>query len=121
MDRQGKVIGTELKTENNTKKIMSASLITIGEFSLEKTDPLNWTLTRAIETTRKQDVKRRDGSIASKKGEEYTQEVFIGFYGSLEQGLLAIVKESLGVDCSGIQDILQQIKELKEDIASIKL
>lgn len=90
-------------------------------YEILRYDERNWTLTRYDDVLAEKDHKNpKTGEITRKKGEKYTKEVKMGYYGEAATAMKAIIKDSLGRDCKDLVDLRGQIAELRADLNQLR-
>ena len=89
-------------------------------YTIQKQDDMNWTLTREDTKVPMKDILNvKTQEVVYPKGKEYTTVTLLGYYTDIGSALSGLIKSYAGTDCNSIQDLADQIKEIKADLRGL--
>lgn len=88
-------------------------------YKITREDDRNWSVTIAAMMTAKRDWQDKDGNITIQKGEQYEGERLVGYAHDIGQALNVLVRDLAGRGCSTIQDLSNQLRELKSNLSRL--
>lgn len=89
-------------------------------YTIQKKDDMNWTLTREDTKVPVRDIKNpKTQEVMYPQGEEYTVTTLLGYYTDIGAALSGLIKNYAGTDCNSIQDLADQIKEIRADLKGL--
>ena len=91
-------------------------MIEYNGYTVKKLDDMNWGLTRVDTKVPVRDIKNKNGEVIHPQGVSYKIITKLGFYPDVGSALSGLVKHYAGSGCNSIQELADQIKELREDL-----
>ncbi len=102
------------------KLLYGTNMIEYKGYTIQKQDDMNWTLTRVDTKVPMKDILNvKTQEVIHPQGQEYKVNTTLGFYTDVGSALSGLIKNYAGTDCNSIQDLADQIKEIKADLRGL--
>ena len=89
-------------------------------YKIERFDELNWTVERFDKRVAKNDIKSPStGEVFTPKGGCYESVTRLGYFAGIDTALNAVIRDMAGRDCETVEDLAQQIAEIKDDLSKL--
>ena len=102
------------------KLLYGTNMIEYKGYTIQKQDDMNWTLTREDTKVPMRDIKNpKTQKVIHPQGHEYKVTTMLGFFPDVGSALSGLIKNYAGTDCNSIQDLADQIREIRADLRGL--